>query len=82
VDILGKLGTRVKFIHIKDGPLTTDTKAQLPAGQGKVAVLDVIAAATSLEVGVVEFDDYDGDIFEGINESLSFLTASGEGIKA
>jgi sugar phosphate isomerase/epimerase len=82
VDILGKLGTRVKFIHIKDGPLTTDTKAQLPAGQGKLAVLDVIAAATSLEVGVVEFDDYDGDIFEGINESLSFLTASGEGIKA
>ncbi|MDQ0692578.1 sugar phosphate isomerase/epimerase [Arthrobacter sp. W4I7] len=82
VDILGKLGTRVKFIHIKDGPLTTNTKAQLPAGQGKVAVLDVIAAAKSLEVGVVEFDDYDGDIFEGINESLSFLTASGEGIKA
>ena len=82
VDILGKLGNRVKFIHIKDGLLTTDTKAQLPAGQGKVAVLDVIAAAKSLEVGVVEFDDYSGDIFEGINESLSFLMASGEGIKA
>lgn len=82
VDILGKLGNRVKFIHIKDGPLTTDTKAQLPAGQGSVAVLDVIAAATSLEVGVVEFDDYSGDIFEGISQSLDFLTASGEGIKA
>jgi sugar phosphate isomerase/epimerase len=82
VDILGKLGSRVKFIHIKDGPLTTDTKAQLPAGQGKVAVLDVIAAAASLEVGVVEFDDYSGDIFEGINESLDFLTVSGEGNKA
>jgi sugar phosphate isomerase/epimerase len=82
VDILGKLGNRVKFIHIKDGPLTTDTKAQLPAGQGKVAVLDVIAAAKSLEVGVVEFDDYDGDIFDGISQSLDFLTASGEGIKA
>jgi sugar phosphate isomerase/epimerase len=82
VDILTKLGDRVKLIHIKDGPLTTDTKAQVPAGQGKVAVLDVIAAAKSLEVGVVEFDDYAGDIFEGINESLSFLTAAGEGIKA
>lgn len=82
VDILGKLGNRVKFIHIKDGPLTTDTKTQLPAGQGSVAVLDVIAAATSLEVGVVEFDDYSGDIFEGISQSLDFLTASGEGIKA
>jgi sugar phosphate isomerase/epimerase len=82
VEILTKLGARVKFIHIKDGPLTTDTKAQQPAGQGKVPVIDVIAAAKSLEVGVVEFDDYSGDIFEGINESLSFLLASGEGIKA
>jgi sugar phosphate isomerase/epimerase len=76
VDILTKLGDRVKFIHIKDGPLTTDTKAQLPAGKGKVAVLDVIAAAKSLEVGVVEFDDYDGDIFDGIAQSLKFLQES------
>jgi sugar phosphate isomerase/epimerase len=82
VEILTKLGDRVKLIHIKDGPLTTDTKAQQPAGQGQVPVLDVIAAAKSLEVGVVEFDDYAGDIFEGIAESLSFLMASGEGIKA
>jgi sugar phosphate isomerase/epimerase len=76
VDILTKLGGRVKLIHIKDGPVNTDTKAQLPAGKGKVAVLDVVAAARSLEVGVVEFDDYDGDIFEGIAESLAFLKAA------
>jgi sugar phosphate isomerase/epimerase len=77
VDILATLGDRVKFIHIKDGPLTTDTKAQLPAGKGKVAVLDVIAAAKSLEVGVVEFDDFDGDIFDGIAQSLRFLQEAG-----
>ena len=77
VDILTRLGDRVKLIHIKDGPLTTDTKAQLPAGKGLVPVLDVIAAATSLEVGVVEFDDYAGDIFDGIAESLAFLNAAG-----
>jgi len=82
VELLARLGDRVKFIHIKDGPLNKDNKAQQPAGQGKVPVIDVIAAAKSLEVGVVEFDDYAGDIFEGITESLSFLTASGEGIKA
>lgn len=82
VEILTRLGDRVKFIHIKDGPLTTDTRAQQPAGQGKLPVIDVIAAAKSLEIGVVEFDDYAGDIFEGIYQSLSFLTASGEGIKA
>lgn len=77
VDLLTRLGDRVKLIHIKDGPLTMDTKAQQPAGQGKVPVLDVIAAAKSLEVGVVEFDDYDGDIFQGIAESLAFLNNAG-----
>ncbi|KRE64368.1 sugar phosphate isomerase/epimerase family protein [Arthrobacter sp. Soil761] len=84
VDILAKLGDRVKFIHIKDGPLTTDTKAQQPAGQGKVPVLDVIAAAKSLDVGVVEFDDYSGDIFDGITQSLAFLNnnTATEGAKA
>jgi sugar phosphate isomerase/epimerase len=76
VELLQRLGDRVKFIHIKDGPLTTDTKAQLPAGQGKIAVWDVIAAVTSLEVGVVEFDDYSGDIFEGIAESLAYLQSA------
>ncbi|MEW1811979.1 sugar phosphate isomerase/epimerase [Pseudarthrobacter phenanthrenivorans] len=84
VDILAKLGDRVKFIHIKDGPLTRDNKAQQPAGQGKVPVMDVIAAATSLEVGVVEFDDYAGDIFDGIAQSLAFLNtnAAAEGANA
>lgn len=75
VDILTSLGERVKYIHIKDGPLTNDTKAQLPAGQGEVPIWDVIGAAKSLEVGVVEFDDYAGDIFEGISQSLTYLNA-------
>ncbi|WP_026556750.1 sugar phosphate isomerase/epimerase family protein [Arthrobacter sp. 35W] len=73
VELLARLGDRVKFIHIKDGPINTDTKAQLPAGEGSIPVFDVIAAATSLEVGVVEFDDYAGDIFEGIAASLAYL---------
>jgi sugar phosphate isomerase/epimerase len=76
VQLLQRLGERVKFIHIKDGPLTTDTKAQQPAGQGRLPVLDVIAAAASLEVGVVEFDDYSGDIFDGIARSLAYLQAA------
>ena len=40
-----------------------------------MAVWDVIAAATSLEVGVVEFDDYAGDIFDGMAQSLAYLQA-------
>ncbi|GGJ21734.1 sugar phosphate isomerase/epimerase family protein [Paenarthrobacter histidinolovorans] len=76
VELLTRLGDRVTFIHIKDGPGTPDTKAQQPAGQGTIPLLDVLAAARSLEVGVVEFDDYSGDIFRGITESLAYLTAT------
>ena len=82
VELLARLGDRVKLIHIKDGPGNTDSKAQQPAGQGTIPVLEVIAAAKSLEVGVVEFDDYSGDIFEGITQSLSYLNAQSEGAKA
>jgi hypothetical protein len=41
-----------------------------------VPVLEVIGAATALEVGVVEFDDYSGDIFDGIAQSLAYLLAA------
>lgn len=83
--LLERLGDRVRFIHIKDGPMTTDTKAQLPAGQGKLPVWEVIGAAHALEVGVVEFDDYSGDIFDGIAQSLAYLnagSASAQGVDA
>jgi hypothetical protein len=76
VELLVRLGDRVKLIHIKDGPATTDTKAQQPAGQGTISVLDVIAVAKSLEVSVVEFDYYSSDIFEGITQSLAYLTVA------
>lgn len=79
VELLGRLGDRVRLIHIKDGPLTSDTKAQLPAGQGQVPVLEIIAAAKSLEVGVVEFDDYAGDIFDGVAQSLAYLQQAATG---
>ena len=74
-ELLARLGDRVKFIHIKDGPLTTENLDQVPAGQGKVDIWDVIDAAGSLETGVVEFDDYSGDIFDGISQSLAYLNS-------
>ncbi|BCW58633.1 sugar phosphate isomerase/epimerase [Arthrobacter sp. StoSoilB20] len=74
VDLLTRLGNRVRLIHIKDGPITTDTSAQLPAGDGAMRVTDILRAAEHLETGVVEFDDYTGDLFEGISRSLTFLS--------
>ncbi|WP_159774685.1 sugar phosphate isomerase/epimerase family protein [Streptomyces sp. HM190] len=73
--LLERLGGRVVALHIKDGPVNTDVRAQLPAGQGDMDIWNVIAAAKSLEVRVVEFDDYAGDIFDGVTASLRYLQA-------
>ena len=83
VALLGRLGPQVVAIHIKDGPGRTDDQpvnpegpvvtGQLPAGQGVMDVPAIMAAAKSLEVAVIEFDDYAGDIFEGMAESLRYV---------
>jgi sugar phosphate isomerase/epimerase len=75
-DLLGRLGDRVKLIHVKDGPGTRDTAAQQPAGSGSVPVLDILAAAPDA-VRVIEFDDYSGDVFDGIAQSLRFVQEHG-----
>lgn len=71
--LLRDLGKRVHALHIKDGDLATDASGQVPAGQGRVPVADVLAAAPDA-LRVVEFDAYDGDIFDGLAASHAYLT--------
>lgn len=73
--LVERLGERVVAVHIKDGPATEDFKAQVPAGQGTMDVWGILDAASSLEVTVLEFDDYAHDIFDGVSASLRFLQA-------
>lgn len=73
--LLQRLGDRVRFIHIKDGPLTKEDKDQVAVGSGKMPIWDVIEAAPSLEVGVVELDDFTGDIFDAVADSFNYLKA-------
>lgn len=70
--LLDRLGERVRFIHVKDGPLTEVDEDQLPAGAGAMDVPAVLDAAPRA-LRVIEFDGYRGDPFEGIAASLAFL---------
>jgi sugar phosphate isomerase/epimerase len=72
--LLRRLGSRVVALHLKDGPLNGKTAEQLPLGSGDLPAAAIIAAATSLEFPVLEFDDYAGDIFAGISASYSYAT--------
>ncbi len=71
-ELLGRLGDRVRLLHLKDGPITKENSEQLPLGAGAMPVADIVAAATAVEIPVLEFDDYSGDLFDGIAESYAF----------
>lgn len=75
IALLERLGGRVKLLHIKDGPLTSNDKDQVAVGSGQMQVWETIAAAKSLETAVVELDDFDGDIFDAVRDSFNYLKA-------
>ena len=77
--LLGRLGDRVRMLHLKDGPLREDPSAQLPLGSGAMRVAAVLEAATAAELAVLEFDDYAGDLFEGLAAGRAF--ADGLGVR-
>lgn len=77
-DLLGRLGDRVRFLHVKDGDKSRDVKKQLPAGAGAMDVPAVLAAAPSA-MRVLEFDDYEGDTIDGLAASLAYLNELEEG---
>ncbi|WP_111766034.1 sugar phosphate isomerase/epimerase family protein [Nakamurella deserti] len=87
--LLQRLGDRVAALHLKDGVtgpnpfrpgasrLDPTTLDQRPAGRGEIPLLAALAAAPSTAFGVIEFDHYPGDIFDGVQASVDFLRANG-----
>ena len=67
---------RVVAMHLKDGPYTHDDHDQLPLGEGRLPVVELIEAAPNA-LRVVELDDYRGDRFEAIETSLKYLEEKG-----
>jgi sugar phosphate isomerase/epimerase len=76
VELLGRLGDRVRFLHVKDGPATKVTLDQVAVGSGGLDVLAIMAAAPGA-LRVVELDDCAGDVFDALRDSLAYLTAHG-----
>ena len=75
VALLERLGDRVRFIHIKDGPATSNPADQVAVGSGSMPVWDIIGAAGALETGVVELDDHNGNMMDAVAASFEYLSA-------
>jgi sugar phosphate isomerase/epimerase len=73
--LLGRLGDRVQLIHVKDGTIAGGKEDQRPVGQGEIPVSAILAAAPSAR-RVIEFDQYAGDVFDGIAASFAWVSAN------
>lgn len=76
-DLLKRLGDRVRFLHIKDGPKTKDDREQVAVGRGVMPVREILRAAPQA-LPVIELDDHAGDVFTALADSIEFV----EGVHA
>lgn len=76
LDVLKELDGRVVALHAKDAPMDGHVRDQVSLGKGSVDVLACASQAPSARL-VVEFDEYSGDIFEGVAGSLNYLKEKG-----
>ena len=74
--LLGRLGDRVRYLHVKDGPVTKDAP-NTAVGSGRMPVAEVLAASPSAQWHVVEFDSCATDLMTAIRDSLAWLVSQG-----
>ncbi|MFA0851275.1 sugar phosphate isomerase/epimerase [Curtobacterium sp. WHRI 8282] len=72
VAVIGKYGDKVQFLHVKDGDGSHDDKQQVAVGNGIMPIREIIAAAPDA-LHVVELDDHEGDVFQAVADSYTFL---------
>ncbi len=75
--VIADFGKRAPFLHIKDGPAAKDAHmyAMVPAGSGAMDFPAIVkAGGENIQWMIVEFDEYAGSIFDGIQGSYTYLT--------
>jgi sugar phosphate isomerase/epimerase len=73
--LLGRLGDRVRYLHVKDGPVTKDDP-MTAVGAGRMPVAEILAAGRAVEWHVVELDRCATDMMAAVAASLAFLAGS------
>jgi sugar phosphate isomerase/epimerase len=71
--LLGRLGDRVRFLHVKDGQVEP-AAPMVAVGTGVMPVHEILAAGTSVEWRIIELDECATDMVTAVRESFEFLT--------
>jgi sugar phosphate isomerase/epimerase len=76
VALLGRLGDRVRYLHVKDGPVVNREDFMTAVGSGRMPVAEILAASPSTW-HVVELDRCATDMMTAVGDSLAWLTGQG-----
>ena len=76
VALLGRLGERVRFVHVKDGPGTPD-EPMTAVGTGVLDVPAILHANPAVRWHVVELDECATDMVTALAESATYLAGTG-----
>jgi sugar phosphate isomerase/epimerase len=76
VALLGRLGDRVGYLHVKDGPVVNREDFMTAVGSGRMPVAEILAASPSTW-HVVELDRCATDMMTAVGDSLAWLTGQG-----
>ena len=84
-EVVTRLGDRIRFIHVKDGPGVTADRlptsyyddVMVPVGEGKIDWVRVLTAPSGLRWHIVELEQLDMDTFEALERSYAYLVGRG-----
>jgi sugar phosphate isomerase/epimerase len=74
--VIRDLGDRVHFLHVKDGPASTNDDYMVPVGQGSVDIRAALTANPAVRWHIVELDRSRLDMFEALRQSYDYLIAN------
>jgi sugar phosphate isomerase/epimerase len=75
--LLRRLGDRVRYLHVKDGPVVSRDDPMTAVGSGRMPVADILAACPSAEWHVVELDRCATDMMTAVGASIGWLASRG-----
>jgi sugar phosphate isomerase/epimerase len=77
-EVLTRLGDRVRFVHIKDGPaLSYEDDVMVPIGEGQIDWHGALTAPSGLRWHIVELERLDVDTFDALERSYRYLVGAG-----
>jgi sugar phosphate isomerase/epimerase len=75
--LLRRLGERVRYLHVKDGPVVNRDDFMTAVGAGQMPVAEILAASPSAQWHVVELDRCATDMMNAVEDSLNWLIGQG-----